>query len=103
MSTLLNTYGIQGAKNCFYPREAWTAEASSSTYGNLGRSRRKTRVGPENEMTHLDCTHTKDLPITNVVFRGAAQSARLALDALPRVLLDRDDHVGGELKTTGMS
>ena len=38
-----------------------------------------------------------------VVLAGAAQGARLALDALPRILLHAHVHVGSELETGGMT
>lgn len=34
---------------------------------------------------------------THIVIGGATETTRLALDALPRVFLDRYDHVGSEL------
>ena len=37
-----------------------------------------------------------------VIFRGATQSAGLALDTLPGVLLHADQHVSRELQTCGM-
>lgn len=37
-----------------------------------------------------------------IIVRGAAEAAGLALDALPPVLLHREDHVGSELQTGGM-
>ena len=38
-----------------------------------------------------------------VVLAGAAQGARLALDALPRILLHAHVHVGSELEAGGMT
>ena len=38
-----------------------------------------------------------------VVLAGAAQGARLALDALPRILLHAHHHVGSELEADGMT
>ena len=38
-----------------------------------------------------------------VVLAGAAQGARLALDALPRILLHAHHHVGSELEAGGMT
>ena len=38
-----------------------------------------------------------------VIFRSSTQTARFALNALPRILLDRNDHVGSELQTGRMS
>ena len=38
-----------------------------------------------------------------VVLGGSAQSARLALDALPRILLYAHVHVGSELEAGGMT
>ena len=38
-----------------------------------------------------------------VILTGAAQGAGLALDALPGVLLDADQHVFSELETGGVA
>jgi hypothetical protein len=89
--------GLAGILNFLFPVESFYTDgtAPGSLWCNLHRRHQAVHV-----VTSVAVVTEQKLV---VVLAGPAQGAGLALDALPGVLLDTDQHVLSELETGGMA